>query len=112
MTRQLLREGVNQRQILGLSPERPYAHLLVYSVYKQIRGKHIYERIIRQYPNRPILICPYTGTGDIYLIGTLLQQYLTANNIYDYVFAVVSSACKKVLWLVGAATTVWGTRRC
>lgn len=101
MTRQLLREGVNQRQILVLSLERPYAHLLVYSVYKQIRGKHIYERIIRQYPNRPILICPYTGTGDIYLIGTLLQQYLTANNIYDYVFAVVSSACKKVAQLFG-----------
>lgn len=65
------------------------------------RGKYIYDKLIKKYGNVPVFLCPYTGTGDIYLIGTFWTQYTKRNGIDDYVFVVVNGACKKVAMLFG-----------
>lgn len=59
------------------------------------RGRRICHRLFRIYGELPVFLCPYTGTGDIYLIGTFWKQYLRAAGIENYIFLVISSACKK-----------------
>jgi len=66
------------------------------TAYK-VRGLFWYRRIIKGHlPNCTIFVAPYTGTGDIYLTGLFFNEYIRRNNIADYVFAVVSGACRKV----------------
>lgn len=65
-------------------------------------GLSLHKKLKKKYgENCPIFICPYTGTGDIYLIGLLLGHFLEKEQIGDYVFVVVSSACKKVAQIFG-----------
>ncbi len=68
-------------------------------VHEAFKGKNMYESIVRKYGQTKVFICPYTGTGDIYLIGTFWRQYILRNNIDKYVFLVVNNACKKVAML-------------
>lgn len=63
------------------------------------RGRGIYKRLQRKYGKVTVFICPYTGTGDVYLIGAFWRQYLEAKGIRDYVFVVIGGACKKVAGL-------------
>lgn len=65
------------------------------------RGKGIYQGIVGKYGDVPVFVCPYSGTGDIYLIGTFWGQYTRRNHIEDYVFLVLNGACKKVALLFG-----------
>lgn len=60
------------------------------------RGRRYYLRVKRKYGDIPVFLCPYTGTGDIYLIGAFWDEYIKRNNIDDYVFVVITGACKKV----------------
>lgn len=60
------------------------------------RGREIYERLVKEYNCKKIFLCPYTGTGDIYLIGTFWEEYLKKNRITDYIFIVITGACEKV----------------
>ena len=70
--------------------------LALMTAYK-IRGLFWYRKITKGHSlNCTIFIAPYTGTGDIYLAGLFLNEYLKRNNITDYVFTVVSGACRKV----------------
>lgn len=62
-------------------------------------GRQIYHRLIKRYGDLPIFLCPYTGTGDIYLIGVFWRQYLASVGIEEYIFLVISGACKKVAGL-------------
>ena len=59
-------------------------------------GSLVNRRIKNEFGNIPIFVCPYTGTGDVYLIGTFWEEYVKRNEITDYVFVVISGACKKV----------------
>lgn len=65
-------------------------------VVEAVKGAKIYKNLIRKYGDVPIFICPYTGTGDIYLIGAFWEQYLEKNKIDDYIFVVINNVCKKV----------------
>lgn len=102
MTGQLRERGIRKENILMLCHVESFAEHLSYAV----KGKHIYERLLRQYGNVPIFVCPYTGTGDIYLIGTFWRQYLEQNQIEDYVFLVITRACEKVTRLFGIRNVV------
>lgn len=76
--------------------------VLLYNAVREIRGLLAYRRLTRKYSKRHTLfIAPYTGTGDIYLAGLFFQDYLKKNNISDYVFVVVSGACRKVAEMFG-----------
>lgn len=70
---------------------------MAYFIARVIRGRYTYKRHIKgAAPHKTVFIAPYTGIGDIYLVGLFFNEYLRRNGIEDYVFVVVSGACKKV----------------
>lgn len=91
MTAQLKDIGIRSKNILMLYKEETLSEC----IYHAARGKRIYDRFTAQYGEVPVFLCPYTGTGDIYLIGTFWKQYTQKNNIKKYVFVVISKACEK-----------------
>lgn len=95
MEAQLLDRQVKKENILILYKEES----LLECLYQGFLGKRIYERLMKKYGDVPLFLCPYTGTGDIYLIGTFWEQYVKKNHIEDYVFLVISKPCEKVAHL-------------
>lgn len=93
MVPQLTDKGILKKNIWRLN-RKP--SLLVVVLLRAYRGKLYYKKLKRKYGDVPIFICPYTGTGDIYLIGTFWDEYTKRNNINHYVFVVISKACMKV----------------
>ena len=102
MTAQLKEEGVKNENILMLYKEE----FLLECFCQALEGKKIYRRLNARYGNIPVFLCPYTGTGDIYLIGTFWRQYLEKTGIRDYVFLVISKACEKTARLFGIKNIV------
>ena len=98
MYKQLIELGINQKNILVLIKKNMP---LVAQLYDTYHGRSLYLNIINKYGNIPIFVCPYTGTGDIYLIGTFWTSYIKKYNITNYVFVVITAACKKVAELFG-----------
>lgn len=97
------REMKNQLLSIGISDSRicvihlsTFEESLLENIRAIFRGRRIFKRITRKYPGKKILLCPYTGTGDIYLIGTYLFKYLEKEYINDFVLVVVNIACRKV----------------
>ncbi len=95
MKRQLILLGIEEERIL-IFLLKTYERTLADCIKSVIVGRSIYNRIKRNNPDKTILLCPYTGTGDIYLIGTMLDEYLKKENIKEFVLVVVSNACMKV----------------
>lgn len=93
MVPQLTDKGILKRNIWRLN-RKP--GLLILQIIRACMGKAYYKTLKRKYGDVPIFVCPYTGTGDIYLIGTFWDEYTKRNSINDYVFVVISKACKKV----------------
>lgn len=88
--------GINENQIVPLVQKEKniWGHLV-----GAFKGRLIYIYLRKKYGKFPIYLCPYTGTGDIYLIGTFWKQYLQKEEINDYIFIVISKACQKVAML-------------
>lgn len=96
------KEMTSQLSGLGVRPEaivpirlRTYGESLTENIKSLYRGRRLYRKITGEYPGCDVLLCPYPGTGDIYLIGTFLKQFVEKEGIKEYVLVVVSSACKK-----------------
>ncbi len=53
--------------------------------------------------DKPVLICNYTGIGDVYLICMYLDSYLKQMNCKDCIITVIGKACMKVVTLFGIA---------
>jgi hypothetical protein len=71
--------------------------VMVYELARAVRGFVTYRRLTGDSSgHRVVFIAPYTGTGDVYLAGLFFPAYLRKNRITDYVFVVVSGACRKV----------------
>ena len=100
MKNQLLNIGISEENIIVIRLET-FEEDLSENIKAVVRGRRIYRRIKKKYKGYRYFLCPYTGTGDIYLIGTLLPYYLRQNNIEKFVLIVVSSACKKVSDIFG-----------
>ncbi|NBJ81153.1 hypothetical protein D5274_04105 [bacterium 1XD42-94] len=92
MSAQLRETGVMQKNILVLSEKESFLGCF----YQAAIGKRIYQRLTKIYGDVPVFVCPYTGTGDVYLIGTFWKQYIEKNRVHDYVFLVISKACEKI----------------
>lgn len=76
--------------------------VLFYYCARMARGYLAYRRLIRNRPKGHVLfVAPYTGTGDIYLVGLFLWEYLKRNNVSSYSFIVVNGACRKVAEMFG-----------
>lgn len=101
MKYQLMKLGFRKQQIINVSSkyfhsDESLSNYLKYCTYT-ISGINYYRRLKKKYPNsQAVFLCPYTGTGDVYLAGLYFYQYLKKENIGDYVFVVVNNACKKV----------------
>jgi len=93
MKKQLSDIGVKNNRILVLDKNHG---ILLQDLAMAVKGKAVYQRLIRKYGCVPIYLCPYTGTGDIYLIGSFWNEYIERNNIEKYIFVVISGACRKV----------------
>ena len=91
MTAQLRALGIHKKNILMLYQEET----LLECIRHAKRGRKIYQDLTAGYGNLPVFLCPYTGTGDVYLIGTFWKQYMEKMKIKDYIFIVISKACEK-----------------
>lgn len=67
-----------------------------YYISEASAGKEIYDRLIAGGKDRHIFICPYAGTGDIYIVGLYLKDYIDLHNIEDYLLVVSGGGCSKV----------------
>ncbi len=93
MKSQLLEMGVDEQRVYSFFlPDRTLEEQFEMAE----KGMAMSEYFRNKIGNYPIFLCPYTGTGDIYLIGTFWNEYLKRNNISDYIFIVVSKACARV----------------
>lgn len=93
IVKQLNAAGVSKDRIIVIKKEKDF---LYEKISDAIKGEKIYKSMIKQYGKGKIFLCPYTGTGDIYLIGSFWKQYIEKYKIKNYVFVVLSKACKKV----------------
>jgi len=81
--------------VLNFNADDSLAMFAYYTALK-IRGLFLRWRLMRNLPHDAFMfVAPYTGVGDIYLIGLFFNEYLRRNNVKKYVFVVVSGACKK-----------------
>ncbi|MCI8529292.1 MAG: hypothetical protein HFH82_09105 [Lachnospiraceae bacterium] len=102
MAVQLQDRGIRKENIILLY----HVESLLEHYRHAVSGKRIYDELLSKYGKVPMFVCPYTGTGDIYLIGTFWRQYLERNHIEDYVFLVITKACEKVTRLFGIKNVV------
>lgn len=98
MRQQMQNYGVNKDNVVVLSDKHKF---LLQHFAKAMRGKKIYDNLMKKFGDVRVFLCPYTGTGDIYLIGTFWSQYLLHTGVDKYVFVVISGACKRVAELFG-----------
>lgn len=96
MVRQLQINGIKKNEIIII---KKGTDTLIEKIDAAIKGKKYYEKLLLKYGETKIFLCPYTGTGDIYLIGTFWKQYVEYYNIKKYVFIVLSKACYRVAQL-------------
>lgn len=96
MYNQLINSSVKEKNIVLLFGKRK---TLLEHIIDAYIGKRIFNKIRKEYNSLPVFLCPYTGTGDVYLIGAFWKQYCEKYGIQDYVFIVISNACKKVAML-------------
>lgn len=94
MMPQLFELGIKKINVWRLN--RKPGLLLLLLLFGTFQGKRYRDKLIKEYGDIPIFLCPYTGTGDIYLIGTFWEEYVKRNSIDDYIFVVITGACKKV----------------
>lgn len=69
---------------------------LVSKIQVAEKGKQVYESLKNKHSFEYLFICPYAGTGDIYIIGLYLDEYIRKHNISKYCITVVGKACSKV----------------
>lgn len=61
------------------------------------KGYNIYNKFKEKYPNaEKIFLCPYHGTGDVYMACIFLTDYLSKLGIKEYVLIVQGNNCRKV----------------
>ncbi len=103
MVQQLIQLGHNERNILDIpvsenccvfnDSEEDFENKL-----QEVRqGVEIYGKIRSEYAeNAFVFLCPYPGTGDIYMACSYLQEYCVRNGIDNYIFLVIDESCRKV----------------
>jgi len=66
------------------------------------RGLIVYERLMENKDPRFLFLCPYPGTGDIFLIGGYLGKYMEKHRIKNPLITVVNKSGKRILELYTA----------
>ena len=53
----------------------------------------IYKDLMKNYPTgTKMLLCPYAGTGDVYLVCSYINKYVQKNEINEYVLVVIGKS--------------------
>lgn len=103
MIQQLLRLGHDEKEILDIpvsesnqvfdDSEEDFENKL-----REVKeGLALYEKIKGRYADDFfVFLCPYPGTGDIYMAGSYFREYCVQNGIGDYIFLVQGENCRKV----------------
>jgi hypothetical protein len=71
-----------------------------------LRGYATYRKLTRGRRESTLLVMPYPGTGDIYLVELFLQSFLQQQGIRDYILAVGSNRCAQVARMMGESRLV------
>lgn len=100
MKAQLLRLGIKEDKIFDFTDDSSTKHVTK-RMEELLHGWKTYKMLKKKAGNGAILLCPYTGTGDIYLIGTLLPYYLEKNDVKNYILVVIGNGCAKVAKIFG-----------
>lgn len=97
--RQLLNLGfVEEKQFTVIKEfETSTLSLGINNLIDLINGYHIYSKLRKG--NKSLIVCPYAGSGDAYLTGLYINQYISQNSIKNYSIIVCGGVFKKVLSL-------------
>ena len=102
MIQQLLKLGHSEKEILNI-PVSESCQLFDDSeedfwnkMQDVSEGVALYESIKSQYTNDSFMfLCPYPGTGDIYMACSYFRRYCVQNGINNYMFLVIGENCKR-----------------
>lgn len=65
------------------------------------KGLMVYKNVMEGRNGEFLFICPYAGTGDIFLIGGYLGKYMKKHTINTAIATIVNRSCEKILKLYG-----------
>lgn len=103
MKKQLLDQGCVEEQILDISVSESIGIVsdnedsFNKSVADIKKGYELYKKIHEE--GRKIFLCPYPGTGDVYIACAHLKSYVETANCKKYILVVTKSKCEKVAGL-------------
>ncbi len=91
-----------KRRTLRKLSQLPYVGLAAYFFFSVCSGKRKYKALRRNYgEDTALIVCPHTGTGDIYNIGLFFDAFLRKNNIEKYTFLYMGGSEQRVGKLFG-----------
>lgn len=94
------REGV-QAFVITLAPLNESRWSFVRFALRMLRGLRAYRQLVGD-PRRTLIVMPYPGTGDMYLVELFMRAFLAQRGIReDYVLAVGSKRCAQVAEMMG-----------
>ncbi len=103
MIRQVLKYGYDEGNLLIIDVAEAGNHVSdgldsVRNAYEDVKkGYALYLNIIKKYKTKDkLFVCPYPGTGDIYMACIYLPEYLKEHLIEEYTLVVGSESCRKV----------------
>ncbi len=84
--------------------KKPKIHIVTFSLLHVKRGEQVYKEIQGSFgKDKEILVCPYRGTGDSYIVGNYYKQ---KKDLSNYIFTVPRELNKKILELFGIKNVV------
>lgn len=108
MKQQILHMGYGERNILDIIVQESMgcsgnSQKEFDERFKEIeQGYFIYQEIKKPYADdSKIFLCPYPGTGDVYMACSFLREYIERERIAHYILVVNGKACWKVAELFG-----------
>lgn len=98
---------LNQRVFVTYSKNDYYSAAMLEEIIRQIEaGKKLFDQLREAYPNKKLLLCPYPGTGDAFLLGMYLKDVVGEDETAEYMIIVTSNSCRKVIQLFGEDAVV------
>lgn len=70
-------------------------------LYGARKGYRIYKKLRKDNPDTTLLVCPYPGTGDAFITGRYIQQYIEKENFKTYQIITAGGGFTKILNLFG-----------
>lgn len=108
MTKQIMEYGYDKQNLLIIDVTEANNHTsddlqTIEKAYENVKkGYEVYTEITQKYKIKDkLFICPYPGTGDIYMACSYLPVYLKNHKIEKYMIIVGSENCKKVCEIFG-----------